>query len=303
MQKPALLILAAGMGSRYGGLKQVDRFGPAGETIIEYSIYDALRAGFKDIIVVVRKEFINEFRQTVLARAMLKADIQFAFQELENLPPGFKLPAQRVKPWGTGHAVLSAKEQMTAPFAVINADDFYGKESYKIIFNFLLQHQNQKPEEYCLVDYQLLNTLSESGTVSRGICRVDKNDYLTEIVEHKKIGRFANEIVSITGDESHILLTPKERVSMNLMGFMPSFMEFLHNQFIKFLQNNIENPASEFFLPIALNEAIISGFAKIKVLSTHEKWFGVTYREDRNMVVNSIKHLIDTGVYPADLWA
>lgn len=299
--QPTLIILAAGMGSRYGSLKQIDRFGPSGETIVEYSIYDALRAGFKKIVLVIRQNFADDFREIVLNKAMKKADISFAFQELENLPKGFSLPADRVKPWGTGHAVLMAANKVDTPFAVVNADDFYGAQSYRIMADFLSRPQHGSPEEYCLVDYRLDNTLSESGYVSRGICNVNEDNYLTDITEHKKISRNGNEISSLT-ESGEIILTGNERVSMNLMGFLPSMFDHLQQQFTAFLDVNSGKKDAEFFLPSAMNEVIKSGKARVKVLPTMEKWFGVTYREDRDMVMNSLKKLADQGIYPNSLW-
>jgi UTP-glucose-1-phosphate uridylyltransferase len=299
--QPTLIILAAGMGSRYGSLKQIDRFGPSGETIVEYSIYDALRAGFEKIVLVIRQNFADDFREIVLNKAMKKADIGFVFQELDNLPKGFSLPADRVKPWGTGHAVLMAANRVDTPFAVVNADDFYGAQSYRIMADFLSQGQNTTPEEYCLVDYRLENTLSESGYVSRGICNVNSNNYLTDITEHKKISRNGNEISSLT-ESGKIILTGNERVSMNLMGFLPSMFDHLQQQFTAFLNMNSGKKDSEFFLPSAMNEVIKTGKARVKVLPTPEKWFGVTYREDRDMVMKSLKALVDQGVYPNSLW-
>jgi UTP-glucose-1-phosphate uridylyltransferase len=301
MQQPTLIILAAGMGSRYGSLKQIDRFGPSGETIVEYSIYDALRAGFEKIVLVIRRNFEDDFREIVLNKAMKKADISFVFQELDNLPSGFSLSPGRVKPWGTGHAVLMAADKVNTPFAVVNADDFYGAQSYRIMTGFLSQTRKNFPEEYCLVDYRLDNTLSESGFVSRGICNVDKDNYLTDITEHKKISRNGNEISSLT-ESGKIILSGKERVSMNLMGFLPSMFDHLRKQFTTFLTINQENKDAEFFLPTAMNQVIKSGEARVKVLPTTEKWFGVTYREDRDMVMNSLKRLVDQGVYPHSLW-
>jgi UTP-glucose-1-phosphate uridylyltransferase len=299
--QPTLIILAAGMGSRYGSLKQIDRFGPSGETIVEYSIFDALRAGFGKIVLVIRQNFADDFREIVLDKAMKKADISFVFQELDNLPSGFSLPAGRVKPWGTGHAVLMAAGKVNTPFAVVNADDFYGARSYRIMADFLSNSRKKDGEEYCLVDYRLDNTLSESGYVSRGLCKADADNYLMDITEHKKISRSGNEIVSLT-ESGKLILTGKERVSMNLMGFLPSMFDHLRQQFITFLNGNSQNNDAEFFLPSAMNEVIKSGKARVKVLPTPEKWFGVTYREDRDMVMNSLKLLVNNGVYPDSLW-
>lgn len=299
--QPTLLILAAGMGSRYGSLKQIDRFGPSGETIVEYSMYDALRAGFGKIVLVVRHNFVDDFREIVVNRAMDKADIRFVFQELENLPTGFSLPSNRVKPWGTGHAVLMAAGTIDTPFAVVNADDFYGPQSYRIMADFLSIPQHGKIEEYCLVDYSLENTLSESGAVSRGVCRVDDKGYLIDITEHKKISRNGDRILSLT-DSGTVIFSGKERVSMNLMGFMPSMFGYLEQQFSGFLSANFNKTDAEFFLPTGMNEVVHSGKARVRVLPTSEKWFGVTYREDRNMVMKSLRLLVDAGIYPTDLW-
>ncbi len=300
--QPTLLVLAAGMGSRYGSLKQVDRFGPSGETIVEYSIYDALRAGFSKIVMVVRREFVDDFQEIVLKRALKKADIRFVFQELDKLPEGFTLPADRVKPWGTGHAVLMAENDIDTPFAVINADDFYGTQSYQVLGKFLSAKQSGITEEYCLVDYQLDRTLSESGTVSRGICRVDPGGYLTGIAEHKKIGRHGNQITGEAEGAGTVVFTGMEPVSMNMIGFNPSMFGHLKQQFTNFLKKNITVSDAEFYIPSAMNQVILEGTARVKVLHTPEKWFGVTYREDREMVIASLKALVDQGIYPSDLW-
>jgi hypothetical protein len=300
--RPSLLILAAGMGSRYGSLKQVDRFGPSGETILEYSLFDALKAGFGKVVFIVRRQFVDDFKEIIIKRAIKKADISFVYQELENLPPGMALPPGRVKPWGTGHAVMMAEGTIDTPFAVINADDFYGADSYRIMYDFLSARPSKGVEEYCLVDYQLDNTLSESGSVSRGVCKVDSHGYLADITEYKKICRNGNQITGEAEGMGMAIFTGREPVSMNLMGFGPSIFGHLQNQFTGFLQNNISNHNAEFYLPFAVNEVIRSGGARVKVLHTHEKWFGVTYREDRDMVMKSLKDLVDQGLYPPDLW-
>lgn len=303
MIKPTLLILAAGMGSRYGGLKQISRFGPSGETLVEYSIYDAIRAGFKKVIIVLRKSFADEFMKTVISQAMKKVDISFVFQELENLPEGYEVPHGRVKPWGTGHAILMAEYEISAPFAVINADDFYGADSYRVIHDFLSKPQTGYAiEEYCLVDYLLKNTLSKSGSVARGICEVDPNGYLSNIVEHKNIYETRNEYYSELPNKSKLKLTGHERVSMNMMGFQISFLAHLMILFNDFINKNINDPAAEFYLPVALNHIIQKGLAKVRVLSTNAHWFGVTYANDRKTVADNLKDLVDTGIYPANLW-
>jgi NDP-sugar pyrophosphorylase family protein len=300
--KPSLLILAAGMGSRYGSLKQVDRFGPSGETIVEYSIYDALRAGFEKIILVVRREFFNDFKDLILNRAMKKVDIDFVFQELDDIPNGLVVPPGRAKPWGTGHAVLVAQEKIQTPFAVINADDFYGASSYKIIADFLTNMQQKGIDNYCIIGYTLENTLSESGHVSRGICAVDGDGFLTGITEHKKIYREGNAIRSRISEDNVTTFTGREIVSMNLMGFMPSLFSHLKEQFASFIKDNVDNISAEFYLPSVMNEAVKTGRARAEVLKTPEKWFGVTYKEDRDMVTNNLIRLLEAGVYPVNLW-
>jgi len=300
--KPSLVILAAGMGSRYGGLKQVDRFGPSGETLVEYSIYDALRAGFGKIVMVVRKEFVNDFKDLILSKALKKADIDFVYQELENIPRGLSVPPDRAKPWGTGHAVLVAERKISTPFAVINADDFYGSDSYKVMADFLTQPQSGGIDIYCVVGYQLENTLSESGHVSRGVCVADEHGFLNSIIEHKKIFREGPVIKSQLDDTHFARFTGKEIVSMNLMGFMPSMFKQLKSQFITFIQSNIDNLSAEFYLPSVVNEVVKEGTARVKVLQTAEKWFGVTYKEDRPMVINNLIKLLEEGVYPVNLW-
>jgi bifunctional N-acetylglucosamine-1-phosphate-uridyltransferase/glucosamine-1-phosphate-acetyltransferase GlmU-like protein len=301
--KPSILILAAGMGSRYGSLKQVDRFGPSGETIVEYSIYDALRAGFSKIIMVVRKEFVNDFKDLILRNAMNKADIEFVFQELDNIPEGLSVPADRAKPWGTGHAVHVAQQNIATPFAVINADDFYGAASYKVMADFLTQQSSEEnTDTYCIVGYTLENTLSESGHVSRGVCMTDEEGFLKSIAEHKKIFRRGSVIVSQLDETRTAEFTGKEIVSMNLMGFTPSLFRHLNAQFRTFIQDNIKNLNAEFYLPAMINEVVREGRTSVKVLQTPEKWFGVTYKEDRSMVINSLIKLLEAGVYPVNLW-
>lgn len=303
MIKPSLVILAAGMGSRYGGLKQISHFGPSGETIIEYSIYDAVRVGFEKIIVVLRKSFADEFMRTFISRVIKKVDISFVFQELENIPNGYKVPPDRVKPWGTGHAILMAENEINTPFAVINADDFYGADAYRVIFNFLSKPQTGNVvEEYCLVDYLLKNTLSKSGSVSRGICQVDNKGYLTDIIEHKNICGNGDAYYSELHNKSKQKLTGNEHVSMNMMGFLPSFLTHLKNLFEDFIRQNINNNTAEFYLPVALNRVIHDGLAKVRVLSTNARWFGVTYAEDRKVVAENLRGLVNEGLYPKDLW-
>ena len=290
------------MGSRYGSLKQVDRFGPSGETIVEYSIYDALRAGFGKIVMVVRKEFVNDFKDLILSNALKKAAIDFVFQELENIPRGLSVPSDRAKPWGTGHAVLVAQKKVSTPFAVINADDFYGANSYKVMADFLTKPQEGGIDSYCVAGYKLENTLSESGHVSRGVCVADEKGFLKSIIEHKKIFREGPVIKSQIDETHYTEFTGKEIVSMNLMGFMPSLFQQLKSQFITFIQSNIDNLNAEFYLPSVVNEVVKEGKANVRVLQTAEKWFGVTYKEDRPVVINNLIKLLEAGVYPVNLW-
>lgn len=292
------------MGSRYGGLKQISRFGPSGETIIEYSIYDAVRAGFGKVVVVLRNSFAEEFIETVLHKARKQVDMSFVFQELENLPEPYIVPEERVKPWGTAHAVLMAENEINTPFAVINADDFYGSDAYRVMFDFLSKSKSaDSTEEYCLIDYLLHNTLSESGSVARGICQVDNKGYLSDIIEHKNIYRSGNDFISELPDKTKLKLTGNEHVSMNMMGFLPSFFIHLKYLFSDFIRQNINDPKSEFYLPTALNHLIQNSLVKVKVLSTQARWFGVTYADDKDMVIKSLQLLVSKGTYPRDLWA
>jgi NDP-sugar pyrophosphorylase family protein len=300
--KPSLLILAAGMGSRYGSLKQVDRLGPSGETIVEYSIYDAMRAGFEKVVMVVRKEFLTDFKDLILRKAMDKVDIDFVFQDLGDIPQDLVIPPERAKPWGTGHAVLAGREKINTPFAVINADDFYGVSSYKMLADFLTTTYDNGNEDYSIVGYTLENTLSESGHVSRGVCQADNHGFLSGITEHKKIFREGLTIKSQIAEDKYVEFTGREIVSMNLMGFMPTVFEHLNLQFGKFIRTNINNISAEFYLPFVLNEIVREGKNRIKILNTSEKWFGVTYKEDRPMVTNNLIQLLEKGVYPVSLW-
>jgi len=303
MNKPALLILAAGMGSRYGGLKQVSRFGPGGETILEYSIFDALRAGFDKIVIVVRRDFASEFEDSIIKNARKKAEISLVYQELDNIPKPLQVPTNRTKPWGTGHAILMAKNEINTPFAVINADDFYGSISFEILSDFLSSgFSANKPSGYCIVNYVLRNTLSESGSVARGICSIDKKGFLLDIKEHKNIYRENDRIYSKTDENKILELSGDEPVSMNMMGFTPDFFPFLNEQFTKFISENIQNPNAEYFLPVAVKQAMLSGEAIVRVLPTKEQWFGVTYPDDRIRVVNRLQELTINGNYPVRLW-
>jgi UTP-glucose-1-phosphate uridylyltransferase len=299
MTKPTLLVLAAGMGSRYGGLKQIDPVGPTGETIIDYSIFDALRAGFGKLVFVIRKDIEQPFREIVGARFEKRIAVEYAYQELDKLPAGFSLPAGRTKPWGTTHAILMAADIVKEPFAAINADDFYGQQAYKV----LAQHLISGTPDYAMVGFTLKNTLSDHGTVARGVSRVDTNNYLTNIVEMMKIER-AGSGAKDTGPDGKITkLSGDEAVSMNFWGFTPALFPQLKVEFEKFLQKAGGEQKSECYIPATVGELVTSGRAKCKVLRSADSWFGVTYREDRPQVVESIRKLITKGEYPEKLWS
>lgn len=302
MVKPTLLVLAAGMGSRYGSLKQMDGVGPNGEAIIDYSVYDAIRAGFGKVVFVIRHSFAAEFQEVFSAeRFGHKIEVEYVYQELESLPEGFTLPAERVKPWGTNHAVMMAKGAIDGPFAVINADDFYGREAYQTIGDYLAQLGNSR-NNYCMVGYQVSKTLSENGTVSRGVCTVDGEGNLQGMVERTQIERVNGTILFHDGgaDEPLAEDTP---VSMNLFGFTPDYFEYSEAYFKEFLAANIDNLKSEFFIPLMVNKVINDGTATMRVLKTTSNWFGVTYKEDKPQLMAKIEELIESGVYPRNLWS
>ncbi len=300
--KPTLLVLAAGMGSRYGGLKQLDPVGPSGETIIDYSIFDAIRAGFGKVVFVIRHDIEAAFKESIGSRYTGKIQVEYAFQELANLPSGFQVPAGREKPWGTGHAILAAKDIIHEPFAVINADDFYGCGSYKVLCDYLSNAKDGQFADYCMVGFRLHNTLSEFGTVSRGICGHDTDGNLTSAEELTKIGRAEKGAVNQNDDGSLRQLTGDEIVSMNMWGFTPSLFRHLEALFIEFLKAKGQEMKSEFYIPFAVNTLILQQKAKVKILTTPESWFGVTYREDKPVVVASVRKLVDSGAYPPALF-
>jgi len=301
MIKPELLVLAAGMGSRYGGLKQLDGLGPNGETIIDYSIFDAIRAGFGRVVFVIRESFETEFRQKVANKYADLIDVDIVFQEITKIPAGFKFNPKREKPWGTNHAVLMGKELIHSPFAVINADDFYGKESYEVLAQFLQSVENQQ-NNYCMVGYRIENTLSESGTVNRGVCAVDNEGYLQSIVERTKIENKSGAIVYSDENGAEVIIAPETPVSMNMWGFTPDYFDYSLDFFKEFLKNEGENPKSEFYIPFAVNKLITSKMVTCRVLDTAAKWFGVTYADDRPQVVLRINELIKQGIYPKKLF-
>lgn len=297
--KPTLLILAAGMGSRYGGLKQIEPVGPGGETILEYSIFDAIRAGFGKIVFVIRHSFAGEFTSLIESKLKGRIEVDYVYQELDYLPAGYQLPADRIKPWGTGHAILMAKDVIHEPFAAINADDFYGEPAFREIASFF---QNEvSPAAYAMVGYLLRNTLSEFGTVSRGVCKTDGNDHLVEINERTKIAREGGSIV-YREEETKLELDGNTPVSMNFWGFHPSLFRHLESQFKSFLDEKINVPKSEFYIPSVIFKLIQSGTVQAKVLHADSPWFGVTYPDDKAFVTSQIRQLVQQGQYPENLW-
>ncbi|MBQ9654302.1 MAG: nucleotidyltransferase [Bacteroidales bacterium] len=309
--KPTLLVLAAGMGSRYGGLKQMDGLGPNGETIIDYSIHDAVEAGFGKVVYIVRESFKEQMAERVKekysgVKTVDGEPLEFVFvtQELDKIPAPFTVPEDRVKPWGTAHAVLMAKDVIHEPFAVINGDDFYGKESFRIIGDWCRAHENTKGQ-YCIVGFELENTLSENGSVSRGICSYDEKGRLTDIAEHLEIAKEADGIVygnnSVNG-ETHVKLEAKALCSMNMWGFTPDYFEKSAAIFAQFLREHIQEPKKEFYIPYAVDVIIKSGEGSCEVLSTPSHWFGVTFKEDRPGVVAKFASLVEEGVYPSPLY-
>lgn len=299
--KPTLFVLAAGMGSRYGGLKQMDGLGPAGETIMDYSIYDALRGGFGKIVFVIRESFDKDFREKIISKYENHIPVEVVYQELNNLPEGFEVHPDRVKPWGTNHAVLMGKGVIKEPFAVINADDFYGRESFGILAEHLAQLEG-KQNHYCMVGYRIQNTLSESGAVARGVCEVDGKGYLKSVVERTHIERVDGVIKYKDAENYWYDLGEDTPVSMNMWGFTPDYFEHSAQYFIKFLEQNQDNLKSEYFIPLMVDHLINTHTADVKVLDTPSKWFGVTYAEDRPSVVEKLQKLVDKGEYPSPLW-
>lgn len=302
--KPTLLLLAAGMGSRYGGLKQLDGLGPNGETIMDYSIYDAIQAGFGKIVFVIRKDFEEQFRTQVLSKYEGHIPTELVFQSIDNIPEGFSVPEGREKPWGTNHAVLMAKNVINEPFCVINCDDFYSRDCFKVIGNFLANLPEGAKNQYAMVGFRVGNTLSENGTVSRGICTTNAEKHLVDVVERTKIER-RNGKVQYIGDEGEWVATDDNTpVSMNVWGFTPDYFEYSEAYFKEFLSDkkNIENKKSEYFIPLMVNKLINDGTASVEVLDTTSSWFGVTYPEDRESVVTKIQSLVDESVYPSKLF-
>lgn len=304
MVKPTLVVLAAGMGSRYGSLKQMDGVGPCGEAIIDYSIYDAIRAGFGKVVFVIRHSFAEDFKAMFNAeRFGGRIGVEYVYQEMDYLPEGFSVPEGREKPWGTNHAVMMAEKAVHEPFAVINADDFYGKDAYEVIGSYLGTLEGSR-NNYCMVGYEVCKTLSENGTVSRGVCELTSDGYLKSMVERTKIERNAEGTIVFHDLGTDEPLDENTPVSMNLFGFTPDYFEYSRHEFVNFLKRPeiMANPKSEFFIPLMVNSLIGSGTAKMKVLHTSAKWFGVTYKEDKPALMAKIEALVADGVYPRNLW-
>ena len=293
MQKPTLLILAAGMGSRYGGLKQLDQLGPNGETIMDYSVKYAIEAGYGKIVFVIRRSMEADFREHILSRYIDRIPVEYVFQELDVLPAGFSVNPERVKPYGTAHASLVAKEAVKEPVTVINADDFYGKEAFAVMADFLRKEQPCGTPRFAMVGYKLANTLSENGSVSRGVCTANERGELVRIQEMTQIGREGGSIKNTAPDGTETLLSEDTPVSMNFWGFTPLFFEKLDEQFVEFLTAQNGNPKSEFQIPTVINYFLQSGKARIEILKSDAKWFGVTYKEDRPYVVERLAQLKD----------
>ncbi len=295
---PTLLVLAAGMGSRYGGLKQIEPVGPSGETIIDYSIYDAMRAGFGKLVFVIRKDIEEPFKEVVGARFEKRIAVNYVFQELDKIPAEFQIPAGRTKPWGTTQAILMTADVIHEPFAVINADDFYGAESYRVLAR---QLQSGSPD-YAMVGFVLRNTLSDFGTVARGVCKVSDDGYLKAISELTAIGRDGAHAKNTDGEGKVTMLTGDEPVSMNFWGFTPQVFGQLGQHFKRFLEANGGDLKKECYIPSTVNDIMVAGQGKVKVLHSNDSWFGVTYRQDHEHVVDSIKSLVKAGTYPESLW-
>jgi dTDP-glucose pyrophosphorylase len=300
--KPTLLILAAGIGSRYGGLKQLDQIGPSGEAIIDYSIFDAIRAGFGKVVFVIRETMLKDFSEVFGEKLSRKIKVEYVFQEISKIPEGIVYSKDRQKPWGTGHALLMARDNIHEPYAVINADDFYGCDSYKALADFYKEWTPQKRDTYCMVGYELGKTLSEHGSVSRGICKADGCSFLLEVTERTQIERDAHGIAYIDETGKSFYLNERTTVSMNFWGFTPSFFTHLESGFLEFIKTNANSPKAEFYIPAVINDLLKQKMASVRILPCTDQWFGMTYREDRKLVVSKIRELVNTGVYPDNLW-
>ena len=298
-----LVVLAAGMGSRYGGLKQLDPVGPSGETVMDYSVFDAMRAGFDRVVFVIRRDIEEAFKQVIGSRYAHKVNVEYAFQRMDDLPGGFPVPADRAKPWGTAQAVYAARTLLHEPFAVINADDFYGADSYRQIAAYLKNPPKANGKIRGVISaFVLENTLSENGAVSRGICSVGSSGMLEKVVEHTKISRRADgKIVNVNDDGSETVLAPDAPTSMNCWGFLPEFVDELEALFRQFLAEHGKELKSEFYLPFAVDALIRAGKAEVSVATSRSSWYGITYKEDKPAIMAALKHLVDSGEYPGRL--
>jgi len=302
MIKPTLLVLAAGMGSRYGSLKQIDPVGPSGETIIDYSIYDAIRAGFGKVVFIIRKSFEDDFNELFIKKLKPFIEVEYVFQEIDKVPEGVVISPERTKPWGTAHAILMAKDVIKEPFAVINGDDFYGSGAFITMANFLCSIDSKDKAEYSLVGYQVGNTLSDHGTVSRGVCLSNAKGLLVSVTERTNIEQTSEGIIykDDSGRDAH--LSADTLVSMNFWGFTPAYFKQTEPMFSEFAKANADSLKAEFYIPVAVDTLIKNGNATVKVLSSDAKWFGVTYKEDKPLVIEKLAKLIADGVYPNKLW-
>ena len=302
--KPTLFLLAAGMGSRYGGLKQLDGLGPNGETIMDYSIYDAIHAGFGKLVFVIRKDFEEDFRKKIISKYEGHIPCELVFQSLDALPEGFTVPEGRTKPWGTNHALMMGESVINEPFGIVNCDDLYGRDSFEVMGKFLSNLPEGSKNKYAMVGFRVGNTLSESGTVSRGVCATNSENLLTDVVERTKIERHNGDVQYLDENEKWVTIDDKTPVSMNFWGFTPDYFEYSKDYFKSFLSDpkNMANLKSEFFIPLMVDKLIKENTATVEVLDTASKWFGVTYPEDRQGTVDKIQKLIDEGVYPSKLF-
>lgn len=300
--KPTLLILAAGIGSRYGGIKQLDPVGPSGKNIIDYSVYDAIQAGFGKVVFVIRKDIEEDFRNIYEPRLKGKIEQEYVLQKFDDIPDEFELNTDRKKPWGTAHAVLAARYNIKNPFAVINADDFYGRQAFQVLADYLTKPANQSQDRFAMVSFQVKNTLSEYGGVSRGVCYSDNKGNLNDVVERYKIIE-KNDLIKYQDDKGNEgELEANALVSMNFWGFQPYFLDYAGKEFFSFMKESHEKPNAEFLIPTVINKMIEEGHITVKVLQSAQQWFGVTYKEDKKQTEANIRRLIDQGVYPENLW-
>ena len=307
MNKPVLVIMAAGMGSRYGGLKQLDPVDNDGHIIMDFSMYDAKRAGFEKVVFIIKHEIEEEFKEHVGKRMEKYMDVAYAYQNIDNIPEGYEVPEGRVKPWGTAHAVYSCMDEIDGPFAVINADDYYGVEAFKLIYDYLSTHADDDKYRYTMVGYHLANTVTDNGYVSRGVCETNENGELISVTERTRIEKYNGGVAYTEDDGNTWVQVPDDTtVSMNMWGLTPEFVGLLEEGFVEFFENIKGDEAKElkgeYLLPIYIDELLKKGKVSVKLLETQDKWFGVTYKEDKQMVVDAIRRLKDQGLYPEKVW-